>query len=161
MAVTLVLAALFFGGVVKRLSILRDNAVRLALGQPLRERLSGDDEIAEVDRAFHEMATSLDQQKQENEMFVYSVSHDLRSPLINLQGFSEELSLSYRDLQALFGQESVPPAVRERGLELLTENIEESIRYIQTAVGRLARIIDALLRLSRAGRVEYQMAVDR
>ena len=38
----------------------------------------------------------------------------------------------------------------------MTENIEDSIRYIQTAVGRLARIIDALLRLSRAGRVEYQ-----
>ena len=54
-----------------------------------------------MDRAFHDMATSLDQQKQENEMFVYSVSHDLRSPLINLQGFSEELSLSYRDLQGL------------------------------------------------------------
>jgi light-regulated signal transduction histidine kinase (bacteriophytochrome) len=38
----------------------------------------------------------------------------------------------------------------------LKENIEEPIRFIQTAVGRLARIIDALLRLSRAGRVEYQ-----
>ena len=109
-----------------------------------------------MDRAFHDMATSLDQQKQENEMFVYSVSHDLRSPLINLQGFSEELSLSYRELRGLFRHEEIPPAVRDDGLKLMTENIEDSIRYIQTAVGRLARIIDALLRLSRAGRVEYQ-----
>ncbi len=32
------------------------------------------DEIAEVDQAFHDMATSLDQQKQENEIpFVYCV----------------------------------------------------------------------------------------
>ena len=46
--------------------------------------------------------------------------------------------------------------MRDDGLKLMTENIEDSIRYIQTAVGRLARIIDALLRLSRAGRVEYQ-----
>ena len=102
------------------------------------------------------MASNLAQQRQENEMFVYSVSHDLRSPLINLQGFSEELSLSYRDIQSLFERENVPASVRERGLDLLSENIEESIRFIQTAVGRLARIIDALLRLSRAGRVEYQ-----
>ena len=31
----------------------------------------------------------------------------------------------------------------------------ESVHYIQTAVTRLSSIIDALLRLSRAGRVEY------
>src|SRR5262249_1736099 len=37
----------------------------------------------------------------------------------------------------------------------------ESVRFIQTAVQRLAGIIDALLRLSRVGRVEYQrQAVD-
>jgi signal transduction histidine kinase len=50
----------------------------------------------------------------------------------------------------------VPEPVRRRGLQLMDRDIEESIRFIQAAVGRLARIIDALLRLSRAGRVEYQ-----
>src|SRR5262249_4763717 len=35
-------------------------------------------------------------------------------------------------------------------------DMAESVRYIQTAVGRLSGIIDALLRLSRAGRVVYQ-----
>ena len=153
---TLALSLFFLNSVVRRLAVLRDNARRFAEGKGLVPPLAGSDEIAEVDRAFHEMATSLDQQKQENEMFVYSVSHDLRSPLINLQGFSEELSLSYRDLEGLFRRADIPPAVRDDGLKLMSENIEDSIRYIQTAVGRLARIIDALLRLSRAGRVEYQ-----
>ena len=153
---TLILALLFLQGIVQRLAILRDNARRFSEGRPLKAPLTGRDEITEVDRAFHEMADNLNQQKQENEMFVYSVSHDLRSPLVNLQGFSEELSLSCRDLEALFRREDVPAGVRERGLRLMTSDIEESIRFIQTAVGRLARIIDALLRLSRAGRVEYQ-----
>jgi signal transduction histidine kinase len=151
------LGFIFLDGVIKRLAILRENARRFGDGRALAPALTGQDEIAEVDRAFHEMASSLDQQKQENEMFVYSVSHDLRSPLINLQGFSEELSLSYRDLERLLRHEQIPPAIRDDGLKLLTENIEDSIRYIQTAVGRLERIIDALLRLSRAGRVEYQL----
>jgi signal transduction histidine kinase len=154
---TFVLSLLFLHGVLERLAVLRDNARSYALGKGLDPPLTGSDEIAEVDRAFHEMAAGLDQQKQENEMFVYSVSHDLRSPLINLQGFSEELSLSCRDLQALFRNAEIPSDARPESLKQLTVNIEESIRYIQTAVGRLARIIDALLRLSRAGRVEYQL----
>jgi signal transduction histidine kinase len=153
---TLILALLFLQGIVQRLAVLGDNARRFSEGKPLKEALAGRDEITEVDRAFHDMADNLNQQKQENEMFVYSVSHDLRSPLVNLQGFSEELSLSCRDLEALFRRDDVPAPIRDRGLRLMTSDIEESIRFIQTAVGRLARIIDALLRLSRAGRVEYQ-----
>ena len=153
---TLILALLFLQGVIQRLEILRDNARRFAEGKPLNPPLSGRDEITEVDRAFHDMADDLSQQKQENEMFVYSVSHDLRSPLVNLQGFSEELSLSCRDLRELFHRDGVPAAVRRRGVQLMDRDIEESIRFIHAAVGRLARIIDALLRLSRAGRVEYQ-----
>jgi signal transduction histidine kinase len=154
---TLILALLFLQGIIRRLAVLRENARRFGEGNVLNPPLGGQDEITEVDRAFHDMASNLGQQKQENEMFVYSVSHDLRSPLVNLQGFSEELSLSCRDLQELFRRDDVPEAVRHRGLQLMERDIEESIRFIQTAVGRLARIIDALLRLSRAGRVEYQM----
>jgi signal transduction histidine kinase len=73
-----------------------------------------------------------------------------------LQGFSEELTLGYRNISALFEHEGVPPAVRRDGKRLMHESIEDSIRYIQAAVGRVARIIDALLRLSRAGRVVYE-----
>jgi signal transduction histidine kinase len=151
-----ILAILFLQGIVNRLAVLRDNTRRMADAQRLNDPLDGHDEIAEVDRAFHDMADNLNQQKQENEMFVYSVSHDLRSPLVNLQGFSEELSLSCGDLRLLFERDDVPEVVRQRGLGLVNRDIGESIRFIQAAVGRLARIIDALLRLSRAGRVEYR-----
>jgi signal transduction histidine kinase len=153
---TLILALLFLQGIIQRLAILRDNARRFAEARPLNPPLSGRDEITEVDRAFHDMAGNLNQQKQENEMFVYSVSHDLRSPLVNLQGFSEELGLSCQNLRELFQRDGVPEAVQRRGMQLMDQDVEESIRFIQAAVGRLARIIDALLRLSRAGRVEYQ-----
>ena len=73
---TLSLALLFFRRVVTRLSVLSDNARRLAAGHSMQPLLTGTDEVAEVDRAFHEMADSLDEKKKENEMFVYSVSHD-------------------------------------------------------------------------------------
>jgi signal transduction histidine kinase len=153
---TLPLAVVFFQGIVRRLGVLRDNARQFSAGKVLNPLLRGEDEIAEVDRAFHEMADDVVRQREENEMFVHSVSHDLRSPLVNLEGFSEELSLSCRELLVLFHRADVPEVVQQRGLELVQGDIEESVLYIQSAVGRLSRIIDALLRLSRAGRVEYQ-----
>jgi PAS domain S-box-containing protein len=55
------LTLLFSGGVGRRLRQLRDNALGLAAGQELAPALRGDDEIAELDRAFHHMADSLDE----------------------------------------------------------------------------------------------------
>src|SRR5262249_35896892 len=112
----------------------------------VRERTA---ELAEVNR-------ELVHRNQENEMFVYSVSHDLRAPLVNLQGFSKEVDLAAQDLLALLAADGLPPAVREHGLALLNGRTAKAVRYIQAAVTRLSNIIDALLRLSRAGRVTYR-----
>ncbi|HLJ10880.1 MAG TPA: CHASE3 domain-containing protein [Planctomycetaceae bacterium] len=116
------------------------------LEQRVEERTA---ELVEVNRA-------LTQKNQEVETFVYSVSHDLRSPLVNLQGFSQELSTVGKDLHALLESAGLPEEIRTRGFSLLEGDMAESIRFIQSAVMRLSNIIDALLRLSRAGRVVYQ-----
>ncbi|HWG42657.1 MAG TPA: PAS domain S-box protein [Gemmataceae bacterium] len=104
---------------------------------------------ASLDQANRDLA----QKNQENELFVYSVSHDLRSPLVNLEGFSEELSLVCQDLRELLTDKSLSSSVRQRGKELLDGDMAESIRFIRTGVRRLSNIIDGLLQLSRAGRV--------
>lgn len=102
---------------------------------------------------------ALRQQHAENEMFVYSVSHDLRSPLVNLQGFSKELEKASSGLSELFANAGIPEEVRRRGEMLLEGKVAKSIGFIRSAVLRLSSIIDALLRLSRVGRVEYRMEV--
>jgi PAS domain S-box-containing protein len=107
---------------------------------------------AELEAANRDLA----QKNAENEMFVYSVSHDLRSPLVNLQGFSKELEKACLQLKSLLAGETVPPDVGDRGRILLDGKMAKSVGFIQTAVLRLSGIIDAMLRLSRAGRVEYR-----
>ena len=120
------------------------------LNDELEERVR--ERTADLEEANRELR----HKNQENEMFVYSVSHDLRSPLVNLEGFSKELGMICNDLRALLKDEQVPESVRTRGLTCVDRDMAEAVRFIQTAVIRLSNIIDALLRLSRAGRVEYQ-----
>ncbi len=153
---TVALLVYFSRGIARRFVVLGENARRLAEGHELAAPLAGGDEIAALDRVFHEMARSIAEKDRENELFIYSVSHDLRSPLVNLQGFSQELSFASQDLRGLLKDESVPGPIRARGLAILDREVTDSIHFIQTAVSRLSVIIDALLRLSRAGRVEYR-----
>jgi PAS domain S-box-containing protein len=145
------------GGETLLTAIIRDATVRkkyedalVKLNHELEERVRA--RTAEL----AERNIQLAQKNEENEMFVYSVSHDLRSPLVNLEGFSDELRTSLKDLGKLLQDDRIPAPVRERAASLVGVGMGESVDFIQTAVSRLSRIIDALLRLSRAGRVTYQ-----
>ncbi len=117
---------------------------------------------AALNRSDAELAVvnmDLQQKNQENEVFVYSASHDLRSPLVNLHGFSRELTLVSQSIRTLFTDGGLPAEKIEHGLRLIDLDMKRSIHFIQTAVSRLDAIIDALLRLSRTGRVEYHPQV--
>jgi signal transduction histidine kinase len=177
-------AIVFARNVGGRLAALGDNARRLGEGVKLAPALSGDDEIAALDAVLHQTSTRLRnaereqvalkrqlqaraadltganehlrQETQDNEMFIYSVSHDLRSPLVNLQGFSKELQVSCDDLRAQIDSAGLPADEHRRMTELLDGDVNESLQFLRQAVGRAAAIIDALLRISRAGRLEYR-----
>jgi PAS domain S-box-containing protein len=113
--------------------------------------------VAELDATNRELA----QRNAENESFVYSVSHDLRSPLVNLQGFSQELTMTSDALQKVLARPDVPEDIRREAQQLLGSELQESIAFIGNAVRHLGNIIDGLLRLSRVGRIEYESnAVD-
>ena len=129
----------------------------------ISERKAHQERIENLTRELQHRVTELDatnrellQKTSENESFVYSVSHDLRAPLVNLQGFSQELMLTKDSLEALLGDTRVPPDVRDRGHALLGTEMTESLGFIRNSVQHLANIIDGLLRLSRIGRVEYE-----
>jgi PAS domain S-box-containing protein len=56
-----ILTLSFSGGISNRIHQLRNNALNLATGKELAEPLAGQDELAELDGAFHEMAYALEE----------------------------------------------------------------------------------------------------
>lgn len=177
-------AKIFSKDVGGRLAVLTGNARRLSSGGELAGAVGGNDEITELDRVLHETSKrlkeaeerarayreelesharelalvndDLQRQTQDNEMFIYSVSHDLRSPLVNLQGFSKELHHSIREMHDTISESNLNDKDKQRIHDVIEEDVEVSLKFIRTAVSRSASIIDSMLRLSRVGRVEYQ-----
>jgi len=89
---------------------------------------------ADLERRVTERTAQLAAANAELESFSYSVSHDLRSPLRAVDGFSRALE---EDFGAVLGDEG-------RGY----------VARIRAASQRMGLLIDDLLRLSRASRVE-------
>ncbi len=76
-------------GLTSRLAILVDNAKRFQIKKKLNEPVKGNDEITELDRAFHSMSESLEAAQQRKQEFLSMISHDMRTPLSNVQASLE------------------------------------------------------------------------
>lgn len=94
---------------------------------------------AELEEKVRQRTEQLESAVGELEAFSYSVSHDLRAPLRALNGFAESLA------------EDLGDRLQEREQEMLTR--------IQGAAGRMDKIIEDLLTLSRAGNDRIQKEV--
>ncbi|MET0240289.1 MAG: ATP-binding protein [Sphingobium sp.] len=90
----------------------------------------------------------------EIQRFAYIVSHDLRSPLVNVMGFTAELEASSTPLLALIAdvEAQSPGLATEAAKVAIREDIPEAIGFIRSSTQKMDRLINAILRLSREGR---------
>lgn len=96
----------------------------------ISERKKSEDEFFRI----HE---EVQRRSQEMEQFVYTVSHDLKSPLVTSMSF---LAFLKEDMQ-----------------EGNVEAVAESIKCLERAHRRMQQLIDDLLHLSRVGSMELQL----
>jgi signal transduction histidine kinase len=117
-------------------------------------------EIAERKRAEGELSilnTELIEKNREMEQIIYVTSHDLRSPLVNVQGFSKELGMSFEHMHSVIKNSGISKASSDMLKPILEEDIPESLQYISTSVSKMDLLLSGLLRLSRVGRADLNI----
>lgn len=94
-ALAVALSRFFMLGIVRRLEVVTDNVQRLAVGESLNPLLTGGDEIAEVDKEFHEMADTL-QKTMERERALFDNASDVICVLDKMGRFQRVNPASWR-----------------------------------------------------------------
>jgi PAS domain S-box-containing protein len=94
----------------------------------------------------------LKEKNRELEQIVYVTSHDLRSPLVNIQGFSKELEMASGELQSILQREQLPSEIKKELAPIMEEDIPEALSFIHTSTIKMDILLSGLLRLSRFGR---------
>lgn len=97
-------------------------------------------------------ADELAAKNKELETIVYVVSHDLRSPLLNVQGFGAALARTCQELKAKCdGGDTVGTR------RLLDVDVPRALKYIEAGIAKMDALLSGFLRFSRLGRMELRI----
>lgn len=125
------------------------------------------DSNVNLESTVDERTADLREANDEIQRFAYIVSHDLRSPLVNIMGFTSELEELRNDIfrriahlgQAAARAPAVPEdaaAAAEPELDVadrqLADDFSEALGFIKSSIAKMDRLISAILNLTREGR---------
>jgi PAS domain S-box-containing protein len=107
------------------------------------------------------LTQELEAKNNDLEMLIHAASHDLRSPLVNVQGFASVIGEQAETIRAVLNDavEGRPPARESAGT--ITDEIQDAVRFIGAGAQKMDGLLKGLLAFSRLGRAAPDLqAVD-
>ncbi len=109
-----------------------------------------------TEKKFHEqqlkqMAHDLDQKNREMQSIVFAASHDLRSPLRNVQGFASMLGEHVNKLKKITENISAVNSGAQNTINEIGKEMEFSLGFIQSGVVKIDDLLNGLLVVLRMG----------
>ena len=108
-----------------------------------------------LEQRVRERTAEIQEANDEIQKFAYVVSHDLRSPLVNVMGFTNELDMIRAEYAALHDPSADPQATPPRAIAQIDADFAESLDFIKQSTSKMDRLINAVLKLARSGQRQF------
>jgi signal transduction histidine kinase len=110
----------------------------------------------DLEATIAERTSELEEANQELQRYAYIVSHDLRSPLVNIMGFTAELESLRDDIFTELEARRRPEGdVTSPDNAELKRNYNEALGFIKASIHKMDGLIHAILKLSREGQRQF------
>ncbi|MBI4825379.1 MAG: DUF3365 domain-containing protein [Nitrospirae bacterium] len=141
-----------------------------------RVEIKGRNEISELASSYNSMAenlkshisrlqaselereklnTELKRRNFELEQILYAATHDLKTPLVNINGYTGELKKSMEDIVSRIEREDIFAEIRKE-ITLLANELPESFGFISMSISRMDTLLNGLLQFSRSGNADLK-----
>lgn len=122
--------------------------------QDITRRKQNEQRLEQSRRRLIGLKEQLENKNREMETIIGTVSHDLRSPLVSIQGFSHEIELSIEKAARIMQSASLTSEQSGELEAIFDRDIPECIGYIRTSAGAMDQLVKSLVKVARAGMAE-------
>ena len=140
------------GGLIVVLACIMAIMVRRYLSNMAEAQATLDRVNAGLEDTVRSRTAALTRANEEVQRFAYIVSHDLRSPLVNVMGYTAELEQVGKTIDKAITQAEQFRDVDREVIIAVREDLPEAVGFIRASTEKMDRLINAILKLSREGR---------
>ena len=134
------------------INIVRDQSGGIEFFEGIIEDITERKQLAlELDDLLKVVSTKND----ELESLIYASSHDLRTPLINIQGFRAEMEKSCQFINRFIDELGIPSPSHEEIESVARHNIPAVLQHIHFSISKIGNLIDSLLIFSQVSSIQH------
>ena len=99
----------------------------------------------------------LENKNEELEALISIASHDLRTPLVNIRGFSGELSKDINSVKDVLTRENLSETASKKIEPIFNKHVPDAVRLIQTSAEVMNQMLKSLMDVAKSGTVSLKL----
>jgi signal transduction histidine kinase len=128
----------------------------IAIWQDITELKKTENSLKESRQNLLNLKEHLENKNKELESIIGVVSHDLRSPLVSIGGFSHEIEFSCDAARKILMQQDLTPERIAALRKIIEGEIPEFLNFILSSTAKMDALVRSLVKVARAGMAEIR-----